>query len=63
MNRDEEKRNKTHEIKATSNLNFNIASLCSEKPLYKYATKKYKCSDEVALYEGNSVKSAAIEGM
>ena len=40
-----------------------LASLCSEKPLYKYATKKYKCSDEVALYEGNSVTSAATEGM
>ena len=62
MNRDEEKRNKTHEIKATSNLNFNIASLCSEKPLYNLATKKDKCLDVAALYKGNSVTAVATEG-
>ena len=62
MNWDEKKRKETVEIKAPSNLNFNIASLSSEKPLYNIATKKYKCSDVAALYEENSVTAVATEG-
>ena len=62
MNRDEKERKKTVEVKVRSNLNFNIASLCSEKLQNNIAKKKYKCLDVAALYEGNSVTAVATEG-
>ena len=62
MNRDEKERKKTVEIKVRSNLNFNIASLSSDKPQNNIDIKKYKCLDVAALYEGNSVTAVATEG-
>ena len=62
MNRDEKERKKKVEIKVRSNLNFNIASLSSDKPQNNTDIEKYKCLDVAALYEGNSVTAVATEG-
>ena len=62
MNVDENKRKRSREIPASSNLNSNVTALCSEKPLHNLATKKEKLMNVAARYEGNTVSAAALEG-
>ena len=63
MKVNKKQRKKSIEIGASYNLNFNVAALCSVKPLNNIATKKEKSMDAAAFYERKSFSAVAPKGM